>query len=48
METYRNIRAHYLYICRGYWQGLTCANKRHAQQVLANLRLMRNAGMFDA
>lgn len=38
---YAALRADYLYLCRGYWDGTTCASKRSFQLYLAALRTHR-------
>jgi len=45
MFNYAILRSHLLHICRGYWDGTTCASKRHAQRGLADLRKARTLGL---
>ena len=45
MYEYARLRAYLLHVCRGYWNGTTCASKRRAQRDLVELRRARALGL---
>lgn len=41
-ERSNNLRSYLLMMCRGYWFGTTCGNKKGYQRALADIRRLRH------